>query len=66
MEETKMDKKPLCPYCNAEWTNEMIRVEVEEASGCDSCGQTSRVEIEIKCHKCERVIYRKQGYSSDF
>lgn len=52
------EKKPLCPYCNAEWTDEMIEVEGQSIGGCDSCASFD-YGIVIKCEQCKKVIYEK-------
>lgn len=61
-------KRPLCPYCNAEWTDEMMKIEAEEgSSGCETCGPgATEIVVDITCHKCGKLIYRKEGYSYDF
>ncbi len=61
-----MIKRPLCPYCRAEWTDEMITFEdVSMSEGCDTCGYGSGAEftLDIHCHKCKKLIYRKEGLS---
>lgn len=55
--------KPLCPYCSAPWTDDMVRVEASIAShGCDTCGHGARVEgsVDIECSTCKKLIYRKE------
>lgn len=55
--------KPLCPYCRAEWTDEMIKVEDTYASGgCATCGYGQEItgKVIIKCDKCGKVIYIKE------
>jgi len=56
-------KKPLCPYCREPWSEENIKVEDTYASeGCDTCGYGSKVSgtVIIKCHKCKKVMYKKE------
>lgn len=60
--------KPLCPYCSEPWTDEMIRLEVDEYGGlCPSCGPESPdIILEIICSKCKKLIYKKEGKGYDF
>jgi hypothetical protein len=56
--------RPLCPFCNAPWTDEMITVlnqtEVEIGYYGDACGVDTSTQIDITCEACERLIYRKE------
>lgn len=55
--------KVLCPFCNAPYTAEML-TELEGSTGCVSCGEGGTVYIEavieIKCQKCNKIVYRKE------
>jgi len=55
-------KKPLCPFCSAEWTDDMLRVEASASGGCPTCGYGSVAykSIKIVCHSCHRLIYEKE------
>lgn len=55
--------KVLCPFCSAPWSAENIRVwEVDSSDQCDSGRfEPPTYSISIKCHKCEREMYRKEG-----
>lgn len=56
---------PLCVFCNAPWTDEMVKVlaqsEIEwgyypgEAYGVDIT-----VNIDVTCSSCNRLVYRKE------
>lgn len=61
-------KRPVCPYCNAEWTDEMMHIEVDEGSSdCLSCDPgSSDVVVDVTCSQCKKLIYRKEGKSYDF
>ena len=54
--------KPKCPYCNALWTDDMIKLEVNKGGGCDTCGTPDTV-LEIKCSNCQKLIYKKEGHN---
>ena len=56
--------RPICGFCNAPWTDNMIRLWAEAdleygyyndctVEGIDTC-------IDITCSSCERLIYRKE------
>jgi hypothetical protein len=57
--------RPICVFCNAPWTDDMIKVlvqtEVEkgyyegEIDGVDVVAN-----IDIECEACKRLIYRKE------
>lgn len=49
--------RPLCPFCSAPWTDDMIVIEdnfysYDSGAGCNP-------ELEIKCSSCHRLIYKK-------
>jgi hypothetical protein len=56
--------RPKCVFCNAEWTDEMIRVfDVDASHGegsYDFGPESQRATIDITCSTCERLIYRKE------
>ena len=53
--------RPLCPFCSAPWTDDMIECEATSSGGCDTCGfgETTSGTIRINCHSCGRLIYQK-------
>ena len=61
-EETKKEFKPQCIWCNADWSDENIKVEVDYLSGgCDTCGYGATAEgsVTLTCHKCGKDMYTK-------
>lgn len=60
--------RPICPFCNAKWTDDMIRVyDIDASHGCGSYDfgpEDERATVDITCASCERLIYRKE-YRAD-
>lgn len=54
--------RPLCPFCSAPWTDDMIDVEASASEGCDTCGWGGGAygEVRIVCASCDRLIYVKE------
>ena len=56
--------RPICVFCNAPWTDEMIRVfdvDAQHGDGSYDFGpQDMEATVEIKCKSCERLIYKKE------
>jgi hypothetical protein len=60
--------RPICGFCNAPWTDDMVRLlDVYSSGGCDSCGYGARsiATVDITCAACDRLIYRKE-HEGDF
>lgn len=57
---------PLCVWCSAPWTNEMLKVssmaELESGYYGDSYLESIATTIDIKCSSCKRLVYRKEIY----
>lgn len=53
---------PLCIWCSAPWSD--ANVELDYSTGnCDTCSIGSGAKVQIKCHKCKKVMYEKETYS---
>ncbi len=50
--------RPLCPFCSAPWTDNMIKIEAY-AGYCDTCDIGTGAEVTIVCESCNRLIYSK-------
>lgn len=63
------DARPLCPFCSAPWTDDMIRVfDVDAQHGYGSYDfgpEDERATVDITCTSCKRLIYRKEYDSRD-
>ena len=63
--------RPICVFCNAPWTDAMIRVfdiDARHGEGSYDFGPEDQVAtLDITCSSCERLIYRKefQGGADD-
>lgn len=65
---TKVDgfvsRPPLCVFCNAPWTADMIKVfaeaEVETGYYGEPEGVGLTATIDVTCSTCSRLIYRKE------
>jgi hypothetical protein len=56
--------KILCVFCNAPWSEDNIKAyDLDAADECAS-GRfgPETCTIEIKCHSCGRLMYRKEGF----
>lgn len=56
--------RPICVFCNAPWTDAMIRVyDIDAIHGEDSYDfgpEDQRATVDITCSSCNRLIYRKE------
>jgi hypothetical protein len=55
-------KRPLCPFCSAVWTDEMVKVEVDASQCWPSVGVETSSVVDITCHSCGKLIYRKETF----
>lgn len=54
--------RPLCAFCNAPWSDDMIRTfnySTEESGYYDEVIVEYSFEVKIECHSCNRLIYQK-------
>lgn len=56
--------RPLCVFCSAPWTDEMIHIyDIDARHGDDSYDfgpEDQRATLDITCSSCGRLIYRKE------
>lgn len=57
-------KPPLCVFCSAPWTADMVQVSAEVELehgyyGSVSLGEADAV-VDITCSTCKRLVYRKE------
>ena len=57
--------RPICVFCNAPWTDNMIEVLAQTEVECgyyegDIDGVDTTIRIDITCESCNRLIYRKE------
>lgn len=55
--------KVLCPFCSAPWSEENIRTGDLDAGDHCASGRFygEQMTVDITCHECNRLIYRKEG-----
>jgi hypothetical protein len=60
--------RPICVFCNAPWTDGMIRVladsEVEQGYYDSVDAVETIATIDVTCAGCKRLIYRKEVVGS--
>ena len=56
--------RPICVFCNALWTDDMIRVfDIDASHGegsYDFGPENQQATVDITCTSCKRLIYRKE------
>lgn len=53
-------KAPLCVFCNAPWTDDMMEIEAHASMGCPTCGDCEiDGTVKITCSSCKRLVYQK-------
>lgn len=56
--------RPICVFCNAPWTDDMIRIYDVDAShgegSYDFGPEDRRASLDITCSSCNRLIYRRE------
>ncbi|OFX01223.1 MAG: hypothetical protein A3E78_02790 [Alphaproteobacteria bacterium RIFCSPHIGHO2_12_FULL_63_12] len=56
--------RPICVFCNAPWTDDMIRVydiDAQHGGGSYDFGPgNQQATVDITCANCKRLIYRKE------
>lgn len=62
-DKSKPDNPILCPFCGAAWSPENLRFYDLDAGDHCASGRfyTECVTVEIVCHACDRLMYRKEG-----
>jgi hypothetical protein len=58
-------KSPICVYCNAPWTDDMVKISAEAEMDWGYYPGDVDVDhidavIDITCSTCKRLIYRKE------
>ncbi len=61
--------RPICIFCNAPWTDDMITVlarsEIESGYYGDIDSVMTHATIDITCHNCKKLIYQKEVHLND-
>lgn len=61
--------RPLCAFCNAPWTDAMVKVlatsEVETYFDAVESVET-KATVDIKCEACKRPIFRKEMHGNTY
>ncbi len=56
--------RPICVFCNAPWTDDMISVlaeaELEMGYYGDNSVERINLTIDVTCSSCKRLVYRKE------
>lgn len=51
---------PLCIWCSAPWDDSNVQIYAWASGGCPTCGPEAEAEVEIICHKCYKLMYKKE------
>ena len=70
MAEREPPPPPLCVFCNAPWTDEMLKVLAEAEMETGYYGDSyltgkGVVAINVTCSSCKRLVYQKEVRLSD-
>ena len=64
MTDTKKPPPPLCVFCNAPWTDDMLKVFASADMYHGYYGDVSlekiHTVIDVTCGNCNRLVYRKE------
>lgn len=56
--------RPICGFCNAPWTDDMVNIfDIDASHGegsYDFGAYNQHATLDITCSSCKRVIYRKE------
>lgn len=59
---------PLCVFCSAPWTDDMLRVSAQCDTSTGYYGETDidgvRMNLDVHCSSCKRLVYRKEVYQN--
>lgn len=61
MADTDETTKPLCVHCNTPWSDENQMRYDGEILDSAATGHVISDSIELTCHSCGKVMYRKEG-----
>lgn len=60
---------PLCVFCSAPWTEDMMKISAEVETENGYYGDVSMVAafacVDITCSTCKRLVYRKEIRCTD-
>lgn len=65
MTENEKPPPPLCVYCSAPWTDDMLNVSAEADMDWgyypgEASVDSVDVNIDVTCSTCKRLVYRKE------
>ena len=58
---------PLCVWCSAPWTDDMLKVyaRADVSYGDYGCVEGIETTIDVHCSACKRLVYRKHVLQDD-